>query len=59
MSVVSNAVSVSKAIVMVVNFIQENELYNFQSLAEETQTKLLDTYGSAFELAVNGCLSLG
>ena len=59
MSVVSNAVGVGQAILMVVNFIEENELYNFQSLAEETQAKLISTYGTAFESAVNGCLLIG
>ena len=58
MSMINNAVSTAKAVAMVVNFIQENELYSFQSLAEETQAKLIGTYGQAFETAVNGCLNL-
>ena len=53
-----SVMSVSKAVVMVVNFIQENELYSFQSLAEETQEKLISTYGKAFESKVNNCLNL-
>lgn len=50
--------NISMAVKMVVEFIQENELYSFQSLAEDTQEKLLDTYGSSFESKVNSCLNL-
>ena len=50
--------NIGMAIKMVVEFIQENELYNFQSLTENTQEKLLNTYGSNFESQVNSCLNL-
>ena len=46
-----------KAIGIVVNFIRENELYSFKSLAESTQQKLINTYGTDIEVKVN--MSLG
>lgn len=54
-----SVISVSKAVKMVVKYIKENELYSFKSLTEETQAKLLSTYGSNFESKVNNCLNLG
>lgn len=47
---------VSKAIIMVVEYIVSNELYNFQSLATETQERLKKAYGSNFETQVNKAL---
>ena len=44
---------VSKAVFMVVEYIITNELYNFQSLANETQERLIQAYGSNFEAKVN------
>lgn len=44
---------VSKAVFMVVEYIISNELYNFQSLASETQERLISAYGSNFEAKVN------
>lgn len=47
---------VSKAVFMVVEYIVSNELYNFQSLANETQERLIKAYGSNFEVKVNKAL---
>ena len=44
---------VSKAVFMVVEYIISNELYNFQSLASETQERLISAYGSNCEAKVN------
>lgn len=46
----------AQAIVMVVEFIITHELYNFKSLAEKTQERLIGTYGTGFETEVNKCL---
>lgn len=47
---------VSKAVFMVVEYIISNELYNFQSLTNETQERLIEAYGSNFEVQVNKAL---
>ena len=44
---------ISKAVFMVVEYIISNELYNFQSLASETQERLISAYGFNFEAKVN------
>ena len=49
--------SLSQAVITVVEYIIANELYNFQSLSEETQSKLISVYGPNFGQQVN--LSLG
>lgn len=46
-----------RAVAMVVNFIRENELYSFKSLAESTQQRLINAYGTDIETNVN--MSLG
>lgn len=45
--------SLSQAVITVVEYIISNELYNFQSLSMETQERLTTTYGSNFETQVN------
>ena len=45
--------SLSQAVITVVEYIISNELYNFQSLSMETQKRLTTTYGSNFETQVN------
>ena len=45
--------SLSQAVITVVEYIVSNELYNFQSLSIETQERLTTTYGSNFETQVN------
>lgn len=50
--------NVNLAVGMVVEYIVKGGLYNFKSLAEETQQKLIDAYGSNFEAQVNAQLSL-
>ena len=50
--------SVNKAIGMVVEYIVYCGLYNFKSLAEETQQKLVSAYGADFEHQVNARLTL-
>ena len=49
--------SLSQAVIIVVEYIIENELYNFKSLSDSTQKRLIDHYGPTFEEQVN--LSLG
>ena len=49
--------SLSQAVITVVEYIIANELYSFQSLSEETQAKLICAYGPNFGQQVN--LSLG
>lgn len=51
--------NVTSAVIMVVEFIVEHELYNFKSLAEETQERLISAYGSSFEQRVNQSLGFG
>ena len=45
--------SLSQAVITVVEYIISNELYNFQSLASETKKRLINAYGSNFETQVN------
>lgn len=49
---------IDTAVKMVIDYIVTNGLYSFQSLAEETQTKLLSAYGASFEGKVNAGLQL-
>lgn len=49
---------IDKAVGMVIEYIITNGLYNFQSLAEETQAKLISAYGKGFEKKVNAGLPL-
>ena len=48
--------SLSQAVITVVEYIISNELYNFQSLSMETQERLTTAYGSNFKLQVNKAL---
>jgi hypothetical protein len=50
--------SINTAVNIVVDYIVTTGLYNFKSLAEETQQKLINAYGSEFECQVNAQLSL-
>lgn len=50
--------NINIATAMVVNYIVTNELYNFKSLTEETQQKLINVYGVDIEHYVNAQLSL-
>ncbi len=50
--------NLSSAVFMVAEFIIKNELYNFKSLAEETQQKLINAYGKGFEQEVNQRLAV-
>ena len=45
--------SLSQAVITVVEYIIANELYSFQSLSEETQDKLIGAYGPNFGQQVN------
>ena len=45
--------SKSQAVITVIEYIIENELYNFKSLSENAQEKLIDAYGPTFEEQVN------
>ena len=47
------------AVTMVVEFIIAHELYNFKSLEERTQSRLIKAYGSDFERQVNLGLGFG
>lgn len=47
---------VNKAVLMVVEYIISNELYDFQSLSMKAQERLTTAYGSNFELQVNKTL---
>ena len=49
--------SLSQAVITVVEYIIANELYNFQSLSEEAQKRLVSVYGPNFGKQVN--ISLG
>lgn len=51
-------VSALSAVAMVVDYIIQADLYNFKSLSEETQARLLNAYGSDFEQKVDCCLGL-
>lgn len=50
--------NVSTAVGMVVEYIVTSGLYNFKSLAEETQQALISAYGTGFENLVNKMLVL-
>jgi hypothetical protein len=50
--------NVNTAVGIVVDYIVTGGLYNFKSLAEETQQKLINAYGVDFEHRVNAQLSL-
>ena len=45
--------SKSQAIITVVKYIIENELYSFKSLSDNAQKRLIDAYGPTFEEQVN------
>lgn len=48
--------TLSSAITAVVEYIIAHELYNFQSLSDKAQERLLNAYGSDFGNQVNTCL---
>ena len=49
--------NINTAVAMVVEYIVSCGLYNFKSLAEETQQKLVNAYGKDFETQVNNRLA--
>lgn len=48
--------SFENAVSMVANYIVSNDLYNFQSLSEDSQQKLISAYGKEIESCVNAQL---
>ena len=50
--------NVNTAVGIVVDYIIQGGLYNFKSLAEDTQQKLINAYGASFEDKVNSQLAL-
>ena len=52
------AANLNTAVSLVVDFIVSTGLYNFKSLADETQAKLISAYGESFENQVNAQLTL-
>lgn len=50
--------NLNMAVGMVVEYIVTAGLYNFKSLAEETQQRLINAYGTSFESQVNARLPL-
>ena len=50
--------NINTAVIMVVDYIVSAGLYNFKSLAEETQQRLINAYGAGFENQVNARLTL-
>ncbi len=49
---------VDTAVGMVIDYIVSAGLYSFKSLADETQSKLIEAYGEDFENKVNARLAL-
>ena len=45
--------SKNQAVVKVIEYIIENELYNFKSLSEKAQERLMNAYGANFGEQVN------
>lgn len=49
----------AKATIMIIEFIIAHELYNFKSLEERTQNRLITAYGPGIEADVNKGLGFG
>lgn len=50
--------SLSQAVITVINYIIENELYSFKSLSDNAQQRLIEAYGPTFGEQVNRGLGL-
>lgn len=49
--------NICKAVDMIVDYINENGLYDFNSLSDETQKKLTEAYGKYIGFHVNNKLN--